>query len=70
MAAYPPTALTGVNDWADTEPVDDGIRRAGLVHAVVERDGAGALRALARRPAATATAARARAAQRHRGDAR
>jgi nitrite reductase/ring-hydroxylating ferredoxin subunit len=33
MAAYPPTALTGVNDWADTEPVDDGIRRAGLVHA-------------------------------------
>jgi nitrite reductase/ring-hydroxylating ferredoxin subunit len=34
IAAYPPTALTGVNDWADTEPVDDGIRRAGLVHAV------------------------------------
>ena len=33
MAAYLPTALTGVNDWADTEPVDDGIRRAGLVHA-------------------------------------
>lgn len=33
MAAYGPTALTGVNDWADTEPVDDGIRRAGLIHA-------------------------------------
>src|SRR5215204_495992 len=33
IAAYGPTALTGVNDWADTEPVDDGIRRAGLVHA-------------------------------------
>jgi nitrite reductase/ring-hydroxylating ferredoxin subunit/uncharacterized membrane protein len=33
IAAYAPTALTGVNDWADTEPVDDGIRRAGLVHA-------------------------------------
>jgi nitrite reductase/ring-hydroxylating ferredoxin subunit/uncharacterized membrane protein len=33
MAAYAPTALTGVNDWADTEPVSDGIRRAGLVHA-------------------------------------
>src|SRR5215207_8666147 len=33
MAAYLPTALTGVNDWADTEPVDDGIRRTGLVHA-------------------------------------
>src|SRR3954469_10463511 len=33
MAAYAPTALTGVNDWADTEPADDGVRRAGLVHA-------------------------------------
>jgi nitrite reductase/ring-hydroxylating ferredoxin subunit/uncharacterized membrane protein len=33
IAAYAPTALTGVNDWADTEPVDDGIRRAGMVHA-------------------------------------
>lgn len=33
LIAYLPTALTGVNDWADTEPVDDGIRRAGLVHA-------------------------------------
>lgn len=33
IAAYGPTALTGVNDWADTEPADDGVRRAGLVHA-------------------------------------
>jgi nitrite reductase/ring-hydroxylating ferredoxin subunit/uncharacterized membrane protein len=33
MAAYPPTALTGVSDWADTEPVSDAIRRTGLVHA-------------------------------------
>ena len=33
IAAYLPTALSGVNDWADTEPTDDGIRRAGLVHA-------------------------------------
>src|SRR3954449_143180 len=33
IAAYAPTALTGVNDWADSEPVDDGVRRAGLVHA-------------------------------------
>jgi nitrite reductase/ring-hydroxylating ferredoxin subunit/uncharacterized membrane protein len=33
MAAYLPTALSGVNDWADTEPVSDGIRRTGLVHA-------------------------------------
>jgi len=40
LAAYGPTALTGVNDWADTEPVSDGVRRAGLVHAVTN---AGAL---------------------------
>jgi nitrite reductase/ring-hydroxylating ferredoxin subunit/uncharacterized membrane protein len=33
IAAYPPTALTGVSDWADSEPVDDEIRRVGLVHA-------------------------------------
>src|SRR3954471_21146545 len=33
MAAYGPTALTGVNDWADTEPVSDAIRRTGLIHA-------------------------------------
>jgi nitrite reductase/ring-hydroxylating ferredoxin subunit len=35
IAAYAPTALTGVNDWADTEAVSDGVRRAGLVHASV-----------------------------------
>jgi nitrite reductase/ring-hydroxylating ferredoxin subunit/uncharacterized membrane protein len=33
IAAYGPTALTGVNDWADAEPVSDAVRRAGLVHA-------------------------------------
>ena len=33
IAAYGPTALTGANDWADTEPADDGVRRVGLVHA-------------------------------------
>jgi nitrite reductase/ring-hydroxylating ferredoxin subunit len=33
IAAYGPTALTGVNDWADTEPVSAEIRRTGLVHA-------------------------------------
>jgi nitrite reductase/ring-hydroxylating ferredoxin subunit/uncharacterized membrane protein len=33
IAAYAPTALTGVNDWADTEPADDRVRRIGLVHA-------------------------------------
>ncbi len=34
IAAAAPTVLTGANDWADAEPVDDGVRRAGLVHAV------------------------------------
>src|SRR4051812_21674720 len=33
LAAYAPTALTGANDWADTEPVSDAVRRIGLVHA-------------------------------------
>ena len=33
IAAYGPTALTGVSDWADAEPADDGVRRAGIVHA-------------------------------------
>src|SRR6476646_2172301 len=33
IAAYPPTALTGVSDWSDTAERDPGIRRAGLVHA-------------------------------------
>ena len=35
IAAYPPTALTGVSDWSDTAERDPGIRRAGLVHAVL-----------------------------------
>src|SRR4051795_13760898 len=33
IVAAAPTVLTGANDWADAEPVDDGVRRAGLVHA-------------------------------------
>jgi nitrite reductase/ring-hydroxylating ferredoxin subunit/uncharacterized membrane protein len=33
IAAYGPTALTGVNDWADSEPGNDPVRRTGLVHA-------------------------------------
>jgi nitrite reductase/ring-hydroxylating ferredoxin subunit len=33
LAAYAPTAVTGVNDWADTEIVDPRIRRVGLAHA-------------------------------------
>jgi nitrite reductase/ring-hydroxylating ferredoxin subunit/uncharacterized membrane protein len=33
IAAYGPTALTGINDWADSEPADPAVRRVGLVHA-------------------------------------
>jgi uncharacterized membrane protein len=33
IAAYGPTALTGVSDWADTEKDSDAVRRVGLVHA-------------------------------------
>jgi nitrite reductase/ring-hydroxylating ferredoxin subunit/uncharacterized membrane protein len=33
LLAAVPTALTGMNDWADTEPSSDTVRRAGLVHA-------------------------------------
>ncbi len=33
IAAYGPTAVTGTVDWADSEAVDERVRRAGLVHA-------------------------------------
>jgi nitrite reductase/ring-hydroxylating ferredoxin subunit len=33
LAAYAPTAVSGLNDWADTEIVDPRIRRVGLAHA-------------------------------------
>jgi nitrite reductase/ring-hydroxylating ferredoxin subunit/uncharacterized membrane protein len=33
LLAAGPTALTGANDWADTEVTHDGVRRVGLVHA-------------------------------------
>ena len=32
LAAYGPTALTGVSDWADSEIGEDAIRRVALVH--------------------------------------
>lgn len=35
MAAFPPTALSGWSDWADSESVDADVRRVGLVHAAV-----------------------------------
>jgi nitrite reductase/ring-hydroxylating ferredoxin subunit/uncharacterized membrane protein len=33
LLAYLPTAASGINDWADTEVVNDAVRRVGLVHA-------------------------------------
>jgi nitrite reductase/ring-hydroxylating ferredoxin subunit/uncharacterized membrane protein len=35
IALYGPTALAGISDWADSEPVDARVRRAGFVHANV-----------------------------------
>jgi nitrite reductase/ring-hydroxylating ferredoxin subunit/uncharacterized membrane protein len=34
ILAAVPAAATGLNDWADTTPTDDGVRRVGAVHAV------------------------------------
>ena len=34
LAAASPTALTGLNDWAEVEDTDAGVRRAGIVHAL------------------------------------
>src|SRR3954447_13833278 len=34
ILAAVPTAASGLNDWADTTPADDGVRRVGAVHAV------------------------------------
>jgi nitrite reductase/ring-hydroxylating ferredoxin subunit/uncharacterized membrane protein len=33
IAAALPTAATGLLDWSDTEPIDDEVRRVGIVHA-------------------------------------
>lgn len=35
IAASVPTAASGMLEWADTEPADDEVRRAGAVHAMV-----------------------------------
>jgi nitrite reductase/ring-hydroxylating ferredoxin subunit/uncharacterized membrane protein len=34
LLAAVPTAASGFNDWADTTPADDSVRRVGAVHAV------------------------------------
>ncbi len=56
IAAAGPTVMTGANDWADAEPVDDGVRRSGLVHALSNSTAlllyAGSLGAAGRRAAA------------------
>ena len=41
LAAYAPTALAGVTDWAASEAVDPAVRRTGLVHAAANAVGAG-----------------------------
>jgi nitrite reductase/ring-hydroxylating ferredoxin subunit/uncharacterized membrane protein len=41
LMAYLPTAASGINDWADAEPVDGGVRRVGLVHAASNAVAAG-----------------------------
>ena len=33
VAAYAPTAMSGLSDWTDSEMGDDRVRRVGLVHA-------------------------------------
>jgi uncharacterized membrane protein len=33
LLAYPPTALSGASDWADSEADDPRVRRVGLLHA-------------------------------------
>src|SRR3954464_13797215 len=35
LLAALPTAVTGANDWADSEPADERVRRVGLVHAAM-----------------------------------
>src|SRR3954470_22209028 len=34
ILAAVPTAASGLNDWADTTPADDSVRRVGAIHAV------------------------------------
>jgi nitrite reductase/ring-hydroxylating ferredoxin subunit/uncharacterized membrane protein len=35
LASAIPTVATGYNDWADSEPASDAVRRVGLVHATL-----------------------------------
>jgi nitrite reductase/ring-hydroxylating ferredoxin subunit/uncharacterized membrane protein len=40
-AAYAPTALTGITDWAASEATNPAVRRTGLVHAAANGIGTG-----------------------------
>ncbi|HET6864891.1 MAG TPA: non-heme iron oxygenase ferredoxin subunit [Solirubrobacteraceae bacterium] len=40
LSAYLPTAAAGASDWADSEAVDDTIRRVGIVHSASNAVGA------------------------------
>jgi nitrite reductase/ring-hydroxylating ferredoxin subunit/uncharacterized membrane protein len=40
LTAYLPTAVAGANDWADSEAVDDAVRRVGIVHSASNAVGA------------------------------
>jgi uncharacterized membrane protein len=41
IVAAVPAATTGLNDWADTTPASDAVRRVGAVHAVANVTGLG-----------------------------
>jgi nitrite reductase/ring-hydroxylating ferredoxin subunit/uncharacterized membrane protein len=41
LLAAVPTAATGLNDWADTTPASDSVRRVGAVHALANVAGLG-----------------------------
>jgi nitrite reductase/ring-hydroxylating ferredoxin subunit/uncharacterized membrane protein len=41
IVAAVPAATTGLNDWADTTPASDSVRRIGAVHAVANVTGLG-----------------------------
>jgi nitrite reductase/ring-hydroxylating ferredoxin subunit/uncharacterized membrane protein len=45
LASTPPTLATGWNDWADTEPASDAVRRVGFVHAITNATGVAAMTA-------------------------
>jgi nitrite reductase/ring-hydroxylating ferredoxin subunit/uncharacterized membrane protein len=45
LASSLPTFWTGWNDWADTEPASDSVRRAGILHALTNGTAVGLMTA-------------------------